>query len=105
MNFDAAKDLLGPLGGQLALAFAAGCAAGYAFCVRTIHRMLQLHTEKEHERCMERIAALEKERDRVEERLKVVEDRWVSGTQRELAQLHISSVRVLGADKLGGPVE
>lgn len=90
-------EFLGPRGGELAIAFGAGCAAGYAFCVRTIHTMLQRHTDKQHEECVERITNLEKA-------LKIMEERWLYGTSRQMAQMSDSSIRVLGEEKLGGPI-
>lgn len=98
-------DFVGPNGGEIAIAFGTGCAAGYAFCVRTIHKMLQMHSDKQHEECVARIEKLEAEKKRLEDRVHIIEERWMMGSERQRAQLHDSSVRVLGADKLGGPVE
>jgi len=37
--WDAIRHFLGPNGGEIALAFGAGCAAGYAFCMRTLYKV------------------------------------------------------------------
>lgn len=98
-------DFIGPRGGELAIAFATGCGAGYAFCVRTIHKMLQTHSDAAHEECVRRITKLEEEKRELSDRVQLIEERWMMGANRQLAQVHDSSVRVLGAEKLGGPVE
>ena len=101
----AGLDYLGPVGGQLALAFGAGCIAGYGFCMRTIYKLLQTSSDTRHEDCMKRITDLEADKEELKQRLVIVEDRLFSGTVRQLAQLEESGLRILGADKLGGPVE
>lgn len=88
--------LLGPMGGELAIAFGAGCAAGYAFCLRTVYKMLKAN-------CDAHIESLQKENTAVRHRLAIAEDRLYQGTSRQMAQIRESEVRVLGANKLGQP--
>lgn len=101
-NAELIKDFLGPLGGQLALAFAAGCAAGYAFCMRTLYKMLKDQKKGEHDDCMERIGALEKDKDELKARVLILEDRLYHGGLRQAQQIRESTVHVLGREKLGG---
>lgn len=93
--------LLGPQGGQLALAFGTGCAAGYAFCLRTVYKLLASHKDAENKTCMERINLLASENNDLRERMTVLEDRWYMGSQRQTEQIRQSSVQVLGKEKLG----
>jgi hypothetical protein len=95
-TFDVTQSLLGPFGGQLAIAFGAGCTAGYAFCIRTIYRLLNKHAETQHADCQMQVNMLR-------ERLTILEDRLHSGTMRQMAQMRESEVRVIGEDKLGRP--
>lgn len=66
------SNLLGPMGGQLALAFGTGCAAGYAFCLRTVYKLLATHKDDENKTCIERINKLENENNDLRERLTVL---------------------------------
>lgn len=95
-------DFGGAHGGELAIAFGTGCAAGYAFCLRTVHKMLQAHADKEHSTCLQRIEKLENDKGKLEERVHLLEERLVMGAIRQREQLSDSSIRILGEDKLGG---
>lgn len=86
---------LGAHGGQLALAFGSGCVAGYGFCMRTIYKLLEAHSEKSHQECLQRVMTLEKEKDDLKQRLAIIEDRLFSGQERQLAQVRESSARVM----------
>lgn len=86
---------LGAHGGQLALAFGSGCVAGYGFCMRTIYKLLEQHSEKELQACTDRIKKLEEDKDELKTRLQIVEDRLFSGQERQLAQIKLSGARVL----------
>lgn len=99
-SFEIAKSLLGPFGGQLALAFGAGCAAGYAFCVRTVYKLLGSHGDARHADCIKQIEALKDANEELKLRVVVLEDRLYSGSNRQMAQMRDSEIRVLGADKL-----
>ena len=86
--------LLGPLGGIVALAYAAGAASGWGFCMLTILRITnkqitrlegELATEKAE--CGRKIAALEL-------RVRDVEDRYTHGMERQLGQIRVSSVQM-----------
>ena len=97
-GFDAGQ-LLGPLGGQLAIAFGAGCASGYAFCLRTVYKLLSVHTDARHNDCMQRIVKLEEEREDLKQRITILEDRLYSGHARQMEQMRESTVRIIGEDK------
>lgn len=103
MSFDPTM-MLGEHGGQLAVAFGAGCVAGYGFCMRTIYKLLQTRSDAEHQRCLDRIDVLEREKDALEYRMKEVEDRVYMGQLRQLEQIRESSLTILGGEQLGrGP--
>lgn len=86
---------LGAHGGQLALAFGSGCVAGYGFCMRTIYRLLEKHTEKQLTACTDRIEVLENDKKELHARMQMVEDRLYTGQERQLAQIKLSSGRVM----------
>jgi hypothetical protein len=92
---------LGPDGGLLAIAFAAGCTMGYAFCVRTLYKILKEQKATDHDSCLERIAALERDKEELKSRLTLLEDRLYHGQARQLEQIRDSSVEILGRHKLG----
>lgn len=86
---------LGPDGGLLAIAFAAGCTMGYAFCVRTLCKVLKEQKQENHDTCLERIKALEDEKDELKTRLAIIEDRLYHGQTRQLEQTRQSSVEIM----------
>lgn len=90
-----ASMLLGPLGGIVALAYAAGAASGWGFCVLTVLRItnrqitrLEGELASEKAECARRISALES-------RVKEVEDRYTHGMERQLGQVRLSSENLL----------
>lgn len=97
MPFDPTA-MLGEHGGQLAIAFGAGCVAGYGFCMRTIYKLLQSHRDKEHDICMDRIQSLEREKEALSYRITQMEDRMFHGQERQLAQIRESSLRIIKGD-------
>lgn len=92
--------LLGPLGGIVALAYAAGAASGWGFCVLTVLRItnrqiarLETALAEEKAECARKISALEN-------RVKEVEDRYTHGMERQLGQVRESSNRMLRRDEI-----
>ena len=94
-GFEVTQSLLGPSGGQLAIAFGAGCAAGYAFCIRTVYKLLGNHSDSRHNDCMKRIEELASENKKLNDRIVTLEERLYMGSNRQLAQVHESSVKLL----------
>lgn len=104
-GFQAAM-LLGPLGGVVALAYAAGAASGWGFCVLTVLRITNKQIERlegelaeqktetaaEKAECARKISSLEL-------RVKEVEDRYTHGMERQLSQVRHSSARVIWPGK------
>lgn len=100
-SFSAAM-LLGPLGGIVALAYAAGAASGWGFCVLTVLRITnrqitrlegelaqqKAETAAEKADCARRINSLEL-------RVREVEDRYANGMERQLGQVRQSTSRVI----------
>lgn len=93
---------LGPSGGELALVFAAGCVAGYAFCIRTLYKVLKEQKDKDESECSKRIEKLEEENKELEKRIAILEDRLFHGMSRQAAQVRESTAQILGREKLGG---
>lgn len=68
--------LLGPLGGTLALSFAAGCVGGYGFAIQTAYRAVKRRLDKveadareDQHRCDFKIAGLEARQRELEDML------------------------------------
>jgi hypothetical protein len=99
--FDVTQSLLGPDGGQIAIAFGAGCTAGYAFCIRTVYKMLGKHADKQHADCLEHVESLRADNRALNERMTILEDRLYTGTVRQMTQMRESGIRVLGEEKIG----
>lgn len=85
--WDIVQGLLGPHGGEIALAFSAGAGAGYAFCMRTVYKALKEQREGDHAECKEEIRELKGRIVTLEERL--------YGQLRNNAQLHDSGISLL----------
>lgn len=87
--------LLGPLGGQLAIAFGAGCAAGYAFCVRTLYKVQALHLKDRLADNALLVTEMKEENVDLKLRATVLEDRLYTGTQRQMEQIRESGLRII----------
>jgi hypothetical protein len=68
--------LMGPLGGALAIAFGAGCVAGYGFAIQTAYRAVKARLDKvegdareDQHRCDFKIAGLEARQRELEDML------------------------------------
>lgn len=68
--------LMGPLGGALALAFGAGCVTGYGFAIKTAYRAVKARLDKvegdareDQHRCDYKIAGLEARQRELEDML------------------------------------
>jgi hypothetical protein len=53
-----ASAFTGPLGGIVAVAYGAGAASGYAFCLRTLYKLLKAQLEKDEKEANDRIKGL-----------------------------------------------
>ncbi len=84
----------------MALAFAAGCLAGYTFFMRTLYKVLKEQKDKDDGDCAKRIEKLEGENAELERRIAVLEDRLYNGMSRQQAQMRDSGFEILGRDKL-----
>lgn len=84
-----ASSLLGPNGGLLGLAYAAGAASAWLFAMRTVYKMLT----RERESCEKRVALLE-------EQVRSLNDKYTDlleriGIERQMMQIRDSSRRVI----------
>jgi len=88
--------LLGPLGGWLALAYAAGAASGWSFCTFTVLRITNKQIKRLEEDLEKEKLDCAREINDLKARVKEVEDRYTSGMENQLRQVRESSLRVLG---------
>lgn len=95
-----ASQLLGPAGGIIGIAFAAGAAAGWNFAVRTVLKLtnerfnkLETDSRQEQERCNERIRTLE-------DRLHDMDRRYTSGLENQLTQVRQSTYDLFESGRL-----
>lgn len=101
MVFDPAS-LTGPLGGIIAIAYGAGAASGYAFCLRTMYKILKAQAEKDEKECEDRLAAAQRDNDRLIERLDTkqiqidtLNERLIGGMARQADQIRSSGMKLL----------
>lgn len=95
--------LTGPLGGIIAIAYGAGAASGYAFCIRTMYKILKSQSDKDEEECKERLLEANKEIERLQEKcegmtgeIRVLNERLILGINRQQEQTRESGMRLLG---------
>lgn len=108
MNADAAfhvSDLLGPTGGVVALAYAAGAASGWGFCVATVLRITNRQIRRLEDEVRDEKRARQDEKDDCDRkiealaaRVREVEDRYTHGMERQLSQVRQSSVALIRRD-------
>jgi hypothetical protein len=82
---------IGPFGGLLCMAFAAGCVAGWGFAMKLMKDRigdLKADIARERDECDRRISGLET-------RVREVEDRYTHGMERQLGQVRVSGYHVL----------
>lgn len=106
MSFDFGS-LAGPLGGILAIAYGAGAASGYAFCLRTMYKILKAQSEKDESECKDRIAKAESEVGRIQDKCEALQrecdslkERLIGGTERQLAQVRDSGLKMVEKGKI-----
>lgn len=90
-----ASSLLGPTGGLIGLAFAAGATAGWSFAVRTVLKLtnkqfedLKEESKRERDQCNQRL-------DHLANQLNDLRERYTMGLERQAAQIRESGYRVL----------
>lgn len=95
-----ASELMGPVGGLVGLAFAAGATAGWNFAVRTVLKLttkrfddLKETTTAEQQKCEVRVAALEQE-------MKALRDQYTDGLERQLQQVRESTIRMMSEGQI-----
>lgn len=96
-SFHAAM-LLGPLGGIVAAAFAAGAASGWGFCVATILRITNKQIARLEKELADEKAECARAIHELRARVKEVEDRYTNGMERQLSQVRQSSVEIIERD-------
>jgi hypothetical protein len=110
-GFDVAQ-LAGPIGGLIAMGYAAGSISGWTFCLRTMYKILKTQCDKDEtkwkereEQLLDRIEAQERKSEQDSKQIAILQDRLLHGMERQAAQIRDSSVHLLGRDKIGGPLE
>lgn len=95
--------LTGPLGGIIAIAYGAGAASGYAFCLRTMYKILRTQADKDESECKERLLEANKEIERLQEKcdtrdgeIRVLNERLIMGIERQRLQANESGLKLLG---------
>lgn len=84
-----ASSLLGPNGGLIGLAYAAGAGSCWFFMQRTVFKIVT----REREACEKRLAALE-------EQVRELNDRYTAGLERQLWQVRESTYQVFWGDRI-----
>lgn len=89
----------GPLGGVIAIAWGAGAVSGYAFCLRTMYKLIKSQAEKDEKECEERLHDAKREMEgllrRYDEKQRVIDalqERLLNGMTRQAAQIADSAV-------------
>lgn len=86
-------DFTGPVGGILAIAYGAGAASGWFFCLRTMYKLLADQSKKVEDDCKVQL-----EEERAEHKL--TRERLLLAMDREKAQIHQSLPVIFGRQKL-----
>lgn len=99
--------LTGPLGGIIAIAYGAGAASGYAFCLRTMYKLIKAQAEKD-ERIGDEllddakieIARLVQRCDDKQRTIDHLQERLISGMHRQNEQITQSGLYLIDRDKV-----
>lgn len=94
MPFDPSS-LLGPVGGLIAIAYAAGAASGYAFCLRTMYKILKAQADKDELKCEEEVEHYKKRVAELERECRTLNDRLIFGLERQKEATHNAGVYLL----------
>ena len=96
MEFAGAMDFTGPVGGALAMAFGAGCAAGYGFCAQVVLSEFRKVWD-------ERSAAMIEQMSKAEEDAKLARDHFQE-CDDELKKIQIRVARLEERSGESGPL-
>ena len=109
--FDVAQ-LTGPMGGLLAVAWAAGAGMGYAFNGKTVGKRVRELREEMEERdlkCDQKMAEMKAEYLRsihdLTTRLREIEDRAFYGMQRQAEQVRDSTAHLIDRGVITPPID
>jgi phosphoenolpyruvate-protein kinase (PTS system EI component) len=97
------NSLSGPFGGLIAMAYAMGAASGYAFCLRTMYKILKEQAAKDETAWQKRIENLEHQLADAQDQIRVLQERLMGGMERQAAQVRESSLHILSRGKLDDP--
>lgn len=100
MPFDPTT-LLGPIGGVIALAYAAGAASGYAFCLRTMYKILKIQADKDETECEKRLDAADHKIQALEDQVKLLNERLLHGMERQHDQVNRAGIYLLNKKDIG----
>lgn len=101
------KDLLGQVGGALAIAYGAGAASGWAFAIRTAFRSVKRQVEEQRDAHAQQIERMEQAHRRsqedcdrritqLEREMRDLSERYTAGLERQLAQARQSAEEMTG---------
>lgn len=94
MAFDPSS-FTGSLGGIIAIAWGAGAASGYAFCLRTMYKILREQASKDEVECAARLEELKKEKQDLAEQVESLQRQLIGGLERQLSQTSQSGLALL----------
>lgn len=89
------SSLTGPLGGIIAIAYGAGAASGYAFCLRTMYKILKAQADKDEQGCKQRILELTNEKNDLLRQVETLQERLIGGLERQQMQTSIAGQTLL----------
>lgn len=98
MAFDPSS-FLGPFGGLIAVAYGAGAASGYAFCLRTMYTVLKSQNDKHEKNCEEEITELKKIIAEKDQDIKALNERLIFGVERQRLATHDAGVYLIEKQK------
>lgn len=98
MEFDPSS-LTGPLGGVIAVAYGAGAASGYAFCLRTLYKLLKAQLDKDENEANERIKGLISTCAARDRQIEILQDRLLYGLDRQKSQISRAGLSLLGKEE------
>ncbi len=90
------SSFLGPVGGLIAIAYGAGAASGYAFCLRTMYKILKSQSEKDEKKCEDEVEEYKKKNAELERECKALNERLIFGIEHQREATHNAGMYLLG---------
>jgi phosphoenolpyruvate-protein kinase (PTS system EI component) len=94
MAFDPSS-FLGPIGGLIAIAYGAGTASGYAFCLRTMYQIVKAQSDKNEKNCEHELEELKQKLEQKEAEIRTLNERLIYGLERQKLATHNAGVYLI----------